>query len=55
MATHPSILAWKFLGTEEPGNPWDSKESDTTEHTHCNKSYVNLISLSLSKYHTVQI
>ena len=33
MATHPSILAWKILWTEEPGgySSWGCKESDTTE------------------------
>ena len=39
MATHSSILAWKFYGQSSLGdyNPWDCKESDTTEvteHTH---------------------
>ena len=29
MATHSSILAWKFRWTEEPGG---LQESDTTEH-----------------------
>ena len=29
MATHSSILAWKFPWTEEPGG---LQESDTTEH-----------------------
>ena len=33
MATHSSILVWRILWTEDPGtlNPWDCKESDTTE------------------------
>ena len=34
MATHSSILTWRILLTEEPGdlyNLWDHKESDTTE------------------------
>ena len=33
MTTHPSILAWRIPGTEEPGgcSPWGHKESDTTE------------------------
>ena len=31
MATHSSILSWKIPWTEEPGGPWDHKESDTTE------------------------
>ena len=36
MATHSSILAWKFSRTEEPGqrSPWGRKELHTTEHTH---------------------
>ena len=34
MATHSSILVWKFPWTEEPGrlSSWGHKESDTTEH-----------------------
>ena len=39
MATHSSILAWKFLRTEEPVgySPWGCKELDTTEQlTHFN-------------------
>ena len=31
MATHSSILAWRIPWTEEPGSPWDHKESDMTE------------------------
>ena len=33
MATHSSILAWKFPWTEDPWgySPWGPKESDTTE------------------------
>ena len=31
MTTHSSILSWKIPWTEEPGGPWDHKESDTTE------------------------
>ena len=32
MATHSSILAWRFPWTEEPGEePWDHKELDTVE------------------------
>ena len=32
MATHPSVLAWRIPGTEEPGySPWGRKESDTTQ------------------------
>ena len=36
MATHSSILAWRFLWTEEPGGlqSMGRKESDTTEETH---------------------
>ena len=31
---HSSILAWRILWTEEPGElqPWGHKESDMTEH-----------------------
>ena len=34
-ATHPSILAWRILWTEEPGGLWFTgcKELDTTEVT----------------------
>ena len=31
MATHSSILAWRIPWTEEPGELWGLKESDTTE------------------------
>ena len=34
MATHSNILAWRILGTEEPGqlySPWGHKESDMNE------------------------
>ena len=31
MATHSSILAWKLLGTDEPGGSTGLQESDTTE------------------------
>ena len=39
MATHSSILAWKFPWMEEPTvqvgySPWGHKESDTTERLH---------------------
>ena len=30
-ATHSNILAWRISWTEELGNPWGHKESDTTE------------------------
>ena len=35
MASHSSILAWRILGTEEPGGleSIDCTESDTTEGT----------------------
>ena len=33
MATHPSILAEKIPGTEDPGSPWGHKELDKTEAT----------------------
>ena len=32
MATHSSILAWKFPWTEEPGRFWGRTELDTIEH-----------------------
>ena len=35
MATHSSIVAWKILWTEEPGqgySPWGHRDSDMTEH-----------------------
>ena len=37
MATHFSILAWKFHGQRSLAGygPWGHKELDTTEHTHC--------------------
>ena len=44
MATHSSIIAWKFPWTEEPGgqrSPWGCKELDTTEHTHKNTCLKN--------------
>ena len=31
MATHPSILAWRIPGTEEPTAQRVAEESDTTE------------------------
>ena len=31
MATHSSILAWKLLGTDEPGGSTGSQKSDMTE------------------------
>ena len=31
MPTHSNILAWRIPWTEEPGSPWDFKESDTNE------------------------
>ena len=36
MATHSSILAWKFHGQRSLASycPWGCKESDTTEHAH---------------------
>ena len=47
MATHPSVLAWRILWTEEPGGlqSLGSKESNTTEHKHgrsvCSRSAVS--------------
>ena len=38
MATHSSILAWEIPRREEPGGPWDRKESDRTEHMHVHPS-----------------
>jgi len=35
MATHSSILAWKILWTEEPGqgySPWGHRDLDMPEH-----------------------
>ena len=29
-ATHSSTLAWRIPWTDEPGSPWDRKESDMT-------------------------
>ena len=34
LATPSSILAWRISQTEEPGQPWGHKESDTTERLH---------------------
>ena len=47
MATHFSILAWKFPWMEEPGgySPPGCKELDTTEWLHCRggrKKWINL-------------
>ena len=41
MATHSSILAWKFPWTEEPVgcSPWGCKELDTTEHEHTKQTH----------------
>ena len=33
MATHSSVLAWRILGTGEPGAVYGVAESDTTEAT----------------------
>ena len=35
MATHSSVLAWRFHGQRSPADyiPWDPKELDVTEHT----------------------
>ena len=45
MATHPSILAWRILWTEEPGGiqSMGHKESGMTEHTHTHSSLYFLI------------
>ena len=33
MATHPTILAGKIPGIEDPSSPWAHKEMDKTEAT----------------------
>ena len=40
MATHSSILAWKYHGQRSLAgySSWDCKESDVTEHTHLHTS-----------------
>ena len=45
--THSSILAWKFLWTEEPGglHPRGRKESDMTEQL---RAYAHNLSLTVS-------
>ena len=48
MATHSSILAWEIPWREEPGGPWDRKESDTTEHTHTHPSAAQYVSKSVN-------
>ena len=42
MAAHSSILAWRIPWTEKPGGrqPWGRTESDTTEATQHNISYI---------------
>ena len=53
MATHPSILAWRILWTEEPGGlqSMGSKESNTTEHTHTHKHGHSVCSRSAVSCH----
>ena len=48
MATHSSILAWKIPWTEEPDGlqSTQSKESDTTKHTHTYSLMPSLYRLS---------
>ena len=47
METHSSIIAWKFLWTEEPGglHPWGCKESNTTEQL---RAYAHNLTLTVS-------
>ena len=54
MATHSSILAWRFPWTEEPGGlhtPRGCKESDTTERL---STQHNLCLTRLQPYQTLQ-
>ena len=37
MATHSNTVAWEIPWTEEPGEPWGRKESDTTKRQNNNK------------------
>ena len=53
MAAHSSVLAWKILGTEEPGGlqSMGSQEQDTTEYTYTvyrlsKKAKVNLAGIN---------
>ena len=39
MATHPSILAWRIPGTEEPGGPW-SMGSQRVGHNWSNWAHI---------------
>ena len=44
MATNSGILAWKIPWTEEPGSPWSSKETDTTEHARgCARTHTHTV------------
>ena len=50
LATHSSILVWRFSRTKEPGghSQWSCKESDTTERlTHTHKLYVTMRSMKI--------
>ena len=47
MASHSSILAWKFSSTSEPGelcSSWSCQESDTTELS-CGRIYLKMSEL----------
>ena len=45
MATHSSVLAWKFHGQRNlvSYSPWGGKESDKTEHVQTHNGYTALI------------
>ena len=58
VATHSSILAWRILGTEEPGRLQSigHKESDATEHSTFFRRKKQTNKLTLSKhYNAVRI
>ena len=50
IATHSSILAWKFHVQRSLAgySSWDCEESDTTEHTHITLCYVTLRYICIS-------
>ena len=49
MSAHSSILAWRISWTEEPGSPWDLKESDSTEWL-TQQTYIKNASSSLAEW-----
>ena len=53
MATHSSVLAWKFHGQRSLAgySPWGHKESDMTEHTLSDKQKVCLVPYQRSMVH----